>query len=69
MKKYSVVISLLLTHFAFSQNGMITNGGFENWSNQNLYEYPVNWNTSDHIQFISSPTVTKLTAMNHQLKH
>ena len=61
MKKYSVVISLLLTHFAFSQNGTITNGGFENWSNQDLYEYPVNWNTSDHIQFISSPTVTKST--------
>lgn len=61
MKKYSIVISLLLTHFAFSQNGTISNGGFENWSNQDLYDYPTQWHSSDRIQFIGSPAVTKST--------
>ncbi|MDC3253140.1 T9SS type A sorting domain-containing protein [Crocinitomicaceae bacterium] len=61
MKNYSLVIGLFLAHFGFSHNGNIDNGSFENWNHQDLFDYPTNWNTSDHFQFNDNATITKST--------
>ena len=40
-------IAVLFTGLVFSQNGNFANGGFENWSQHNLFEYPSQWNTTN----------------------
>lgn len=44
-----------------AQNGQIPNGGFENWSNSTLYDYPTIWQCSNQDQFSGVATTYKST--------
>jgi len=62
MKKiYFATAAVLLAASSFAQNGAIQNGGFENWTDQTLYEYPTQWKNSNQQEFTVNPTVTKST--------
>jgi hypothetical protein len=62
MKKLLLSIMVLSgALLSWGQNGQIQNGGFENWTNQTLYDYPTTWNSSDQDQFVGTATVIKST--------
>lgn len=52
---------LLLAMGSFAQNGQLPNGGFENWSDINLYDYPTDWGNSNTDEFQGVPTVFQST--------
>lgn len=62
MKKiYLLTATVLLAATSFAQNGTIQNGGFENWTDQTLYEYPTQWQNSNQQEWGAVETVTKST--------
>lgn len=64
MKKlYTVILSLLLgaNISAQSEAGEIVNGGFEDWTNDTLYEYPSIWESANTQQFQGTAVVSKST--------
>jgi hypothetical protein len=62
MKKiYLTLMTFVCGVSLFAQNGQISNGGFENWSNQNLYDYPTQWINSNVVEYRGVPTVVKST--------
>lgn len=66
MKKFfTSVISCVFALTAFSQNGQISNGGFENWTTTTLYDYTTIWKSSNEDQFSGVPTAFK--SMDAQL--
>jgi len=45
---------------SFAQrNGEISNGGFENWTDVSLYDYPTLWGSSNTTEYQGVPTVIK----------
>lgn len=58
---YTTILAALLVSGAFSQNGQIQNGGFENWSTTTLYDYPTTWSSSNEDQYSGTPTTYKST--------
>lgn len=62
MKKiYVTILSTLSLSIVCAQNGQIQNGGFENWSNVNLYDYPTSWGNSNIDEYRGVPTILKST--------
>jgi len=62
MKKiFTLIIALSTTAFGFSQMGQIQNGGFEYWTNDNIYDYPTIWQSSNTDQYQGTATVLKST--------
>lgn len=62
MKKlYTTILAALLGSAAFSQNGQIPNGGFENWQSITLYDYTTVWGSSNQDQFSGTPATFKST--------
>jgi Secretion system C-terminal sorting domain len=62
MKKfYLATVAILLATSSFAQNGTIQNGGFENWTDQTLYDYPTQWKNSNQQDFYGVPTIAKST--------
>lgn len=63
MKKlYFTLSAVLLAAGSFAQNGQLNNGGFEDWSDINLYEYPTQWkNANQENDGYGMPTVFKST--------
>ncbi len=60
MKKISLIsVGLFVCSCTFGQNGSIVNGGFENWSNNILFENPDIWLTGNNIS--SDIVATKST--------
>lgn len=63
MKNFYITITLsLLSLGAIAQYGQLPNGGFENWSDVDLYDFPTDWgnsNTSGGPQ--GDPSVTQST--------
>ena len=56
---YLTISSLVLAIGSFGQYGQIANGGFENWSNTTIYEYPTLWGNSNSDEYQGIPTVVK----------
>jgi hypothetical protein len=62
MKKSYFTLSLLILAFgAKAQSGTIQNGGFENWTNTYIYDYPTDWGNSNTIKHTGAFCVTKST--------
>ena len=60
MKKF--ILSLALFSVCSVNAQYLTNGGFESWSNQIIYQTPNNWFTFNQIALGATPTpVTKVT--------
>lgn len=58
---YITAAAICLATGAFAQNGQILNGGFENWTTVNLYDYPTSWGNSNVREYSGAPTVLKST--------
>lgn len=58
---YLTCAGFLLAANLFAQNGAIMNGGFENWTDQTLYDFPTQWKNSNQEEFSGVPTITKST--------
>ncbi|MFT5780307.1 MAG: hypothetical protein ACI837_003268 [Crocinitomicaceae bacterium] len=61
MKYIYLTLFTLLTGAAFGQFGQVANGGFENWTNATLYDYPTQWGNTNTDEFYGIPTVVKST--------
>lgn len=62
MKHLYLSTSLLLAGTTlFAQNGEIQNGGFENWTQTQIYEYPTQWQNSNQQEYGGVETVVKST--------
>lgn len=62
MRQLYLIATLLFTSSSlFAQLGQIQNGGFENWTNSTLYEYPTQWGNSNSDEWRGAPTVLKST--------
>lgn len=55
------ILAICSTVQFFAQNGQIQNGGFENWSQQSIYDYTTEWICSNSDQFYGVPTTIKST--------
>lgn len=60
-KIYLSLLLIVTSSISMAQNGQIYNGGFENWSDVNLYDYPVDWGNSNSDEFRGVATVLKST--------
>jgi hypothetical protein len=60
-KRYLTILATILSFASFAQNGNFVNGGFENWTNTTLYEYPTQWFTSNQEQWMGVETILKST--------
>ncbi len=58
---FTTSLFLLLFLSSFGQNGQLPNGGFENWTDQTLYDYPTDWNNSNIDNFQGVATVFQST--------
>ncbi len=58
---YVTAFITLLTLGAIAQNGQLPNGGFENWSDIDLYDYPTDWENANTDNYQGIPTVIKST--------
>lgn len=58
---YLTTVMLLLTLGVFAQFGQLPNGGFENWSDLDLYDFPTDWGNSNTQEFQGTATVIKST--------
>jgi hypothetical protein len=58
---YLSLTTIALSYMAFAQNGQIQNGGFENWTNTTIFDYPTIWGSSNVDQFQGVPSVIKST--------
>lgn len=66
MKKvYYFIVALAMSFAINAQNGQITNGGFENWSSQQIYDYTTVWGCSNSNQFQGVATTLKSTDAQH----
>lgn len=62
MKKlYFAIAGVLLAATSFAQNGQLNNGGFENWSDITLYDFPTQWANSNQQENRGVATVFKST--------
>ena len=61
MKNLYFVLFCVISSFSFGQFGQIMNGGFENWTNQTLFDYPTQWGNSNSDEYRGTPTVLKST--------
>lgn len=61
MKKIYFILFSIITTYSFGQFGQIMNGGFENWTNQTLYDYPTQWGNSNSDEYRGTPTVLQST--------
>jgi hypothetical protein len=62
MKKTLLLItSVFIAGLSFGQYGIVTNGGFENWTVNVLYENPNLWKTSNYNNNLSLVNATKDT--------
>jgi hypothetical protein len=60
MKKIiTLIIALSSTSIGFCQMGQIQNGGFENWTLNNIFDYPLNWGNSNEDEYRGVTTVLK----------
>lgn len=61
-KIYFTISAVLVAVSSFAQNGTIQNGGFENWTDVTLFEYPTQWgNSNQDGNGNGMPTVFKST--------
>jgi len=44
---FTTTLLLMFATGSFAQLGQLVNGGFENWTDQNLYDYPTDWSNSN----------------------
>lgn len=58
---YSLAVGILLATNLSAQNGNVVNGGFENWTDETIYDYPTLWQNSNQQEFQGNPTVTQST--------
>ncbi|MDG1331092.1 MAG: T9SS type A sorting domain-containing protein [Crocinitomicaceae bacterium] len=58
---FTTTLFLALALGSFAQYGQLPNGGFENWSNDTLYDYPTDWNNANVENFQGIPTVFQST--------
>lgn len=58
---YTTTIFLLMALGSFAQYGQLPNGGFENWSNLDLFDYPTDWGNSNLDGYQGVPTITQST--------
>ncbi|MDB0037872.1 T9SS type A sorting domain-containing protein [bacterium] len=58
---YVTAVLTLLTLGAIAQNGQLPNGGFENWSDLDIYDHPTDWENPNTNNFQGTPTVIKST--------
>ena len=50
MKKSILLLNFIwLSSILFGQSGQLLNSGFENWSNDTIYEQPTTWNSSNML--------------------
>ena len=62
MKKLLLSITVLSSSLmTWAQNGQLQNGGFESWTTTTLYDFPIEWTSSNQEQFYGTPTVIKST--------
>lgn len=62
MKKLLLSITVLSSSLMnWAQNGQLQNGGFESWTTTTLYDFPIEWTSSNQEQFYGTPTVIKST--------
>lgn len=59
MKHLSTLLFAVLGSFSFAQNGQLTNGGFENWFNDTMYQNPQTWQSANTVQYFGTPTVVR----------
>lgn len=66
MKKVYYCIIAFASSFAVNaQNGQITNGGFENWSSEVIYDYTTVWGCSNSNQYQGVATTLKSIDAQH----
>lgn len=58
---YATTLFLFLALGSFAQYGQLPNGGFENWADQTLYDYPTDWNSANIDNFQAPPTIFQST--------
>jgi hypothetical protein len=58
---FTTSVFLLCALGSFAQFGQLSNGGFENWTNQTIYDYPTDWNNSNLEEFQGIPTIIQST--------
>ena len=59
---YTLTVGILLaTTTSFAQNGNLQNGGFENWTDVTMYDYPTDWRNSNQEEYRGVATVTQST--------
>lgn len=56
-----IVLALFSISDTYGQWDLISNSGFEDWSNDTLYEKPSDWITSNDYEFFGTPTVMRST--------
>jgi hypothetical protein len=62
MKKHILfALTLFICTQFFAQNDQISNGGFENWSQDTLFDYTTEWICSNTEQFYGIPTTIQST--------
>mgnify|MGYP006098809127 CR=1 FL=1 len=58
-KLFLSLLAITITSMVFAQPGQISNGGFESWQNDTLYQDPTDWRSSNTDRFFGIPTVTR----------
>ncbi len=58
---YTTTIFVLMALGSFAQYGEFPNGGFENWSILDLYDYPTDWGNSNLDGYQGTSTINKST--------
>lgn len=58
---FLLLISCLSAGSFYAQNGQLLNRGFENWTNETAYEYPLGWGSASTIAFGGNQAVFKST--------
>lgn len=60
-KCYKLLIVLVLSSGAWAQNGEVSNGGFETWTDVDLYDFTTEWMTSNEDEYQGVATVSQST--------
>lgn len=59
--RYVTFIAAFISSVTFAQNGALPNGGFENWSTNDIYDYTTSWLSSNQDQWMGIETTSKST--------
>lgn len=65
LKKLLTIVLGASVFYSFSQNGLLPNPGFENWTSTVLYENPVSWGSSNTNEFRGTALTKKSTDAQH----